>query len=603
MKDRVLKALTDKVGKDRAEKFYALFVAALCGGIEPQEGDTFTKEDIAEAFASNIPARNALTAALCGDAPAAPKSRKFKADKARSYSPADLVSFIFTDPKAEGLRAEYMRRTGGAAALFYVDGKLAEAESADRIQRLFDRDPVAPFVTIGGKDVEPTGYPEDAAKTDCEDPYQSGAPLGQPGDVSVRLGVSLADIGHETRQAIACAVAHDLADASVRELQADAAAAKGQSAIAYLANKPMAYRKWPTWPKSALVLTRETPRNPTAAAEVPGTLRGNIDAPTTNDVCAAVISVGLSREALMAGIDRGYVATLATMPNMASQTMCDVNVLARNGPLRDGSNPWRQYLANAAQLAGPRREAAVFQAALAAVGPTVPAWVNAAPFAWTDRDAQRFVAALASAYDDPADSRRMCRETGILTSHISLSGSPETTWGAICETAANQDKLRALFTTVLADETVRAHFSPWRALAATSQRASAPLLFVLTCGETKWKDMRLQFVPAARAGKIEVVADVDCPPGVDTRRWFSEQVERSAALLVLVSAATMSSDVVTSAVATVRAAGKPAFLVMVRPCLTQYGPFAGKVFLLDGALYSDDNGPGIVSGVMGALRL
>ena len=205
----------------------------------------------------------------------------------------------------------------------------------------------------------------------------------------------------------------------------------------------------------------------------------------------------------MAGIDRGYVATLATMPNMASQTKCDVSELTRTGPLRDGSNPWRQYLANAAQLAGPTRESAVFQAALA----------------------------------------------------------------------------------------------------ATSQRASAPLLFVLTCGETKWKDMRLQFVPAARAGKIEVVADVDCPPGVDTRRWFSEQVERSAALLVLVSAATMSSDVVTSAVATVRAAGKPAFLVMVRPCLTQYGPFAGKVFLLDGALYSDDNGPGIVSGVMGALRL
>lgn len=504
MKDRVLKALTDKVGKDRAEKFYALFVAALCGGIEPQEGDTFTKEDVAEAFASNIPARNALTAALCGDAPAAPKSRKFKADKARSYSPSDLVSFIDADPKVEGLRAEYMRRTGGADALFYVDGKISEAESADRIQRLFDRDPVAPFVTIGGKDVEPTGYPEDAAKTDREDPYQRGAALGQPGDVSVRLGVSLADIGHETRQAIACAVAHDLADASVRELQADAAAAKGQSAIAYLANKPMAYRKWPTWPRSALVLTRETRRNPSSAAEVPGTLRGNTDAPTTDDVCAAVIYAGLSRGALMAGIDRRYVATLATMPDMASQTKCDVTELARSGPLRDGSNPWRQYLTNAAQLAGPTRESTVFQAALAATSPP---------------------------------------------------------------------------------------------------NASVPLLFVLTCGEAKWKDMRLQFVPAARAGKIEVVADVDCSPGSDTRRWFAEQVDRAAALLVLVNVTTMSSDAVTSAVAAVRAAGKQAIPVMVRSCPTQYGPFARSKFLLDGALYSDDNGPGIVSGVMRALRL
>jgi hypothetical protein len=64
--------------------------------------------------------------------------------------------------------------SGGEDALFYVNGKIAEAESADRIQRLFDRDPVAPFVAIGGRDVEPTGYPEDAAKADAEDPYQRG---------------------------------------------------------------------------------------------------------------------------------------------------------------------------------------------------------------------------------------------------------------------------------------------------------------------------------------------------------------------------------------------------------------------------------------------
>lgn len=532
----------------------------------------------------------------------APRGRKFKADNPRRYTAADLVTFIVADPKQDGLRAEYMRRTGGAAALFYVDGKIAEAESADRIQRLFDRDPVAPFVTIGGKRVEPTGYPEDAAKTDREDPYQRGAALGQPGDVSARLGVSLDGIEHETRQAIACAAAFDLSDASRRDLQADAAMAKGKTAAEYLGAHPIASLKWEAWPKPALILTRETPRNPTAAVEVSGTLRGNIDAPTTADVCAAIISAGLSREALMAGIDRQYVASLRTLPSMASQTHCDVNDLARAGQLADGSNPWQQYLANAAQLTA-TREVAVFRAALATVGPAVPAWVNAAPFAWTNGDAQRFVAALANAYNDPADPRRVCREVGILTSHISLSGGLATVWGAVCETAANQDKLRALFTATLADETVRAHFSPWRALAATSQRASAPLLFALTCGEARWGDMRLQFVPAARAGKIEVVADVDCPPGVDTRRWFSEQVERSAALLVLVSAATMSSDVVTSAVATVRAAGKPAFPVMVRPCSTQYGPFAGKVFMLGGALYSDDNGPGIVSGVMGALRL
>ena len=162
----------------------------------------------------------------------APRGRKFKAEKARSYSPADLVAFIVADPKAEGLRAEYMRRTGGTNALFVIDGKIAETETADRIQRLFDRDPVAPFVVINGKRAEPVGYPEDAAKEDREDPYQRGVALGQPGDVSGRLGVSLDGVANETRQAIACAVEFDLSDATRRDLQADATSAKAPASLA-----------------------------------------------------------------------------------------------------------------------------------------------------------------------------------------------------------------------------------------------------------------------------------------------------------------------------------------------------------------------------------
>lgn len=489
MKNRTVKALAERVGQDRAEKFWALFVSALCGGIEPHDGDTFTREDITEAFANNIPARNALVAVLCGDASAAPKGRKFKIGKARSYTAADLATFIAADPRAEGLREEYMRRTGGIDALFYVDGKLAEEESADRIQRLFDRDPVASFVTIGGNDVEPVGYPEDSAKTDREDPYQPGAPLGQPGDVSARLGVSLDGILHETRQAIRCAVERDLSDASIRELQKDAAAAKGQAAIVYLANKPMAYRKWPTWPKPTLVLTRETQRPFSAAAEALGNLIGRdkpvtrkSSGPSIDEIAAAIISLGVDHRTCLAHVSRSFVATFPQCSSISAQVHSDLVEMSRADMLTDGTIPFRQYLTVAARLAAPVPQAKVFEAALTAM----------------------------------------------------------------------------------------------------SAKALVPMLFVLTCGEAKWNSIRAQFAPAVHAGKLDVVADVDCPHGHLAQAWLAEQVGQATALLVLVNSTTMSSDVVASAVTTVRAAGKLAIPVMVRPCLTRHGPFAGNKFLLGG---------------------
>lgn len=259
MRTKAIGILTKTTGDARkAAAYWQVLVEKACGGQEPSE-DEFALINKDEALATLSPLHRGVLATLWPEKTAEPKGRKFKADKARTYSAAEIVSFVAADPKIEGLRAEYMRRTGGKDALFYVNGKIAEAESADRIQRLFDRDPVAPFVAIGGRDVEPTGYPEDAAKADAEDPYQRGVALGQPGDVSTILGVSLVGIDHETRQAIACAMAFDLADASRRELQADAAAAKGQDPLVYLANKPIAWRKWPTWPKPSLVMTRKPP--------------------------------------------------------------------------------------------------------------------------------------------------------------------------------------------------------------------------------------------------------------------------------------------------------------------------------------------------------
>lgn len=99
-----------------------------------------------------------------------------------------------------------------------------------------------------------------------------------PGDVSQRLGVSLADVGGETRQAIRCAVEHDLTDASLLELQRDAEAAKGKSAAVYLMNKPLARRAWPTWPKPTLRLKRRPKASvPFVEPSAPTAPRGRVD--------------------------------------------------------------------------------------------------------------------------------------------------------------------------------------------------------------------------------------------------------------------------------------------------------------------------------------
>lgn len=310
-----------------------------------------------------------------------PKGRKFKPEKARTYTAAEIVGFIVADPTAEGLRAEYMRRTGGAPALLYVNGKLAEAETADRIQRLFERDPVAPFVVIDGAEVTPVGYPEPDAKQDAEDPYQRGAALGQPGDISARLGVSLAAIPHDTMQAIACAVENDLADASVRDLQRDAEAAKGKSPAEYLADKPLARRAWPTWKKPSLMLAR-APRNPPPAGgdvavsvgRTPPVGPARLD---LNTIHRALVDSGLtsSRDALLAGIPRAFVSSLTTVPSAAAQALIDLGALQNAGTLRDGSRPLVTYLQAAVALAGPRREAQVFRDALRALENSSPAWL------------------------------------------------------------------------------------------------------------------------------------------------------------------------------------------------------------------------------------
>ncbi|MEP7126787.1 MAG: hypothetical protein ABJE95_38005 [Byssovorax sp.] len=88
----------------------------------------------------------------------------------------------------------------------------------------------------------------------------------------------------------------------------------------------------------------------------------SLDQTAIHELHAAVLSAGLvrSRDALLTGIDSVFVGGLDSARNPADQILFDLEALNKAGELADETVPLRIWLANAVQLAGPRREAAIF---------------------------------------------------------------------------------------------------------------------------------------------------------------------------------------------------------------------------------------------------
>ncbi|MFO0757811.1 MAG: hypothetical protein U0359_15050 [Byssovorax sp.] len=81
---------------------------------------------------------------------------------------------------------------------------------------------------------------------------------------------------------------------------------------------------------------------------------------------AAIVSADLthSRNALLAGLDPSFVAGLPNEGPPSTALLNDLVALNSAGALSDRSVPLQHWLQNAVLLAGPRREAAIFRAAL-----------------------------------------------------------------------------------------------------------------------------------------------------------------------------------------------------------------------------------------------
>jgi hypothetical protein len=94
---------------------------------------------------------------------------------------------------------------------------------------------------------------------------------------------------------------------------------------------------------------------------------------THDHVCKlydAVVSADLAaaRDALLAGLDRGLIATLLAAKSPGALIFGDLHALNGMSRLADGSLPLEGWLRNAERLASPRAEAALFVDALARLG-------------------------------------------------------------------------------------------------------------------------------------------------------------------------------------------------------------------------------------------
>lgn len=109
------------------------------------------------------------------------------------------------------------------------------------------------------------------------------------------------------------------------------------------------------------------PAPPVTPSRVPG--RTSLPHETLLGVHAAAVRAGLNqvRGALLGGIDSALVAGFPGSSTPASQQLTDLDDLNKLGRVPDGSVPLATWLTNALALVGPRREAGVFQDALAAL--------------------------------------------------------------------------------------------------------------------------------------------------------------------------------------------------------------------------------------------
>lgn len=384
MKEQTIaKMVKAGVGQDRAEKFYALFVARMCGGSDPEPGDTFKADEIAAAFKDNIPARNALTGALCGEQKEAPKAKKYK--PGRPCTAAEYAEHYARDPENADLVSDITRATDGKPWVVFRD-RFRVAESAKFIAWHMDEAIAPATILVDGVPVAPVTPGEERRKEAKEYPVDPHTPGGflDVENKSPRTGADFTGYTEEEIQATIMAYPKlvRMDDLSLQRLTKEN---KGKGGAAILEPFAEIAAVWARTKPENRPKTKATkaPRNPSPAGGDVAPVADPVFAASRaasapvplvrldlNTIHRALVDSGLtgSRGALLANIPRAFASSLTLVPSDSAQALVDLGALQGAGTLRDGSRPLVTYLQAAVALAGQRREAQVFHDALRALG-------------------------------------------------------------------------------------------------------------------------------------------------------------------------------------------------------------------------------------------
>lgn len=246
--------------------------------------------------------------------------------------------------------------------------------------------------------------------------------------------------------------------------------------------------------RSALARAAQQSYDAGAARRIDGT--PPLDEALLRRVHGAAVSAGLasSRVALLAGISHAFVASLPTAASPGEQLLLDLHHLNDVDRLLNGQQPIASWLQNAALLAGPRREAAVFREALERI-------------------------------------RRPARSAG-------TDGAPP---------PAPPSGERGAAPAALAATAPAAPRSGERGAAPAADSSSeieAPLCVLLHAREDQAaaRSLRRHVTPLLRAGRMRWWSPEQIAPGELVAQITEQRIREASLLLVLISAAFLASD-------------------------------------------------------------
>lgn len=381
MRARIIEAIkkTGELPPDLAEKVYELF-RDKAYGYDPSESQVaqLTEADLAGLPAGN---RRTLWTAILSLRPTTAGPAKPAALKEKHAETADtsalLASYLTDGPRwvADALRRRATPPgAGGDVPCLFLDdaGKVMETESVQWIDWIRRGVPLGEYMNIGGKDRRPVRIGAEKPEVKhLRDPFAVGLrPLTMPGLMSECLASFEPIPENDRADAVRFLILVKTTEnpSPIEQRRAIETAAKGLPALheAY----PKAKRAWDNGGRPYPYVTPGDgvpfgePVAPTTAPRIGRDVEPTVLAPSDNEIIDAVISAGLERRALLAGLPVGFTASLHTAGSPAAQHRQDYYEIKRVGRLRNGPEALSVYLTNAEREAAGRVEADVFRRAI-----------------------------------------------------------------------------------------------------------------------------------------------------------------------------------------------------------------------------------------------